>query len=668
MPMRRRASMALSLVVLVALASLIESCGERVTALGKANLSVQMTMSGNAPDPDGAAVRVDDGTPHAILAGQFLELGEVEVGSHVVALSGLASNCQVMGQNPRIVSVTGGSDRTVAFDVACSTPTGDGTAQWNYLNGVGPYAEGQPASDTVTEGTSLEDRVDGTWSCTSRRVSAEGYPDDYATFNPNAEVIYPGAMLQGATLVDATPEPVVVARAGGTVVINLVNGSSGVYEHVDEVKQSTVVQAINDILAANTGIGAARFTFTSSEVQSREQLALTLGVNVSTLSTDFSSSLAFSQDKSYNRFLVKFTQSYYTVSFDLPLSLSDLFAPSVTAADLARYAGPGNPPTYISSVTYGRTFFLLIESTASVDQMRASIKASYDAAVVDGSISASATYVKDLASVNVKVFALGGDQSLAAANFNGKLSALGQFLTEGADIRTGVPLSYVVRNVLDNTIVNVKVATDYDIKTCVPVIQEQLYSDFESGTEGWVSYDNGSGQVIQPSDCLSNSFGRCVEQGDASSGLMQFRAPPTWRENKSWVPFYGGTISYWVRHRGGSDPVPNNPGVIIVHTSGKQISAVIPVKVEQAAQVGWQQVIYTIGENGTTFNFPDGSSQVVMWQRGDGSVATRDDIEAVLAQVNDFRIVGDLYYNTDYTYLDEIKVTAPDSAVVGGGT
>jgi hypothetical protein len=49
-------------------------------------------------------------------------------------------------------------------------------------------------------------------------------------------------------------------------------------------------------------------------------------------------------------------------------------------------------------------------------------------------------------------------------------------------------------------------------------------------------------------------------------------------------------------------------------------------------------------------------------------VATRDDIEAVLAQVNDFRIVGDLYYNTDYTYLDEIKVTAPDSAVVGGGT
>jgi hypothetical protein len=32
------------------------------------------------------------------------------------------------------------------------------------------------------------------------------------------------------------------------------------------------------------------------------------------------------------------------------------------------------------------------------------------------------------------VFAPGGDQSLAAANFNGDLSALGAFLTEGADM------------------------------------------------------------------------------------------------------------------------------------------------------------------------------------------------------------------------------------------
>ena len=47
--------------------------------------------------------------------------------------------------------------------------------------------------------------------------------------------------------------------------------------------------------------------------------------------------------------------------------------------DLAPYMGPGNPPTYISSVTYGRRFVLLIESTSSTTEMKASIRASSSA-------------------------------------------------------------------------------------------------------------------------------------------------------------------------------------------------------------------------------------------------------------------------------------------------
>ena len=660
MRMRRRALTALPLLVLVAVA---QGCDEDITGPGEANLTVALTMTGNSPDPDGATVRLDGGWAIGILSGQVVELGAVVAGSHIVALDGLAPNCQVMGDNPRMVAIVSGRDLTVAFEVSCSTPVDDGTALWAYLQDVGPYEEGQPVADTTTTGTTLEERGDGAWSCTVRRVSMEQYPDDYATFNPNAEVIYPGSMLQGATLVDATPEPVVVARAGGTVVINLVNGSSGVYQHVDEVKQSTVIQAINDILAQNTQIGAARFTYSSSEVQSKEELALTLGVNVSTLSTDLSANLAFSRDREYNRFLVKLNQSFYTVSFDLPLSLSDLFGPSVTAGDLGRYVGPGNPPTYISSVTYGRTFFLLIESTASVDDMRSSIHASYNAAVVDGSLDAGATYVKDLENVNIKVFALGGDQSLAAANFNGDLNALGDFLTQGADILTGVPLSYVVRNVLDNRIVNVKVASDYDIKTCVPVVEERLYSGFDQNDEGWVSYGNGTGSVEWADECLNSGSGACIYQVDVTGGFAQFRAPVAWRDNKSWLPFYGGTIRYRMRNADG-DSYGSIPGAVFIDGPAGRISTTLPDELFKAAhEDGWQGVTIDISADGTTYNLSDGGTRLIKWQRGDGQEATREEMEAVLAEVTDFKIAGEWRYGGDTTYLDEIEVLAPDSAV-----
>ncbi|NIN97930.1 MAG: thiol-activated cytolysin, partial [Anaerolineae bacterium] len=186
------------------------------------------------------------------------------------------------------------------------------------------------------------------------------------------------------------------------------NGSEGVFQQVEEVRQSTIVQAINDIIRANEqDVFPARFTYTSSQVTSHQHMALELGVNYQTLGFKFKSNLAFSTDRDYNRFLVQFNQSFYTVSFDLPSSLDDLFAPEVTAEDLATYVGPGNPPTYISSVTYGRRFFLLVESTSSAMDMQASIKASYDAAVSEGAIDLEAAYVNTLENVNIKVFALG---------------------------------------------------------------------------------------------------------------------------------------------------------------------------------------------------------------------------------------------------------------------
>ena len=79
---------------------------------------------------------------------------------------------------------------------------------------------------------------------------------------------YPGSLLQGRSLGGATPDPISVDRAGGTVTINLLNGSEEVSRTVDEVRYDSVIQAMNDIIDRNTGVLPAAFTYQMSEVQS----------------------------------------------------------------------------------------------------------------------------------------------------------------------------------------------------------------------------------------------------------------------------------------------------------------------------------------------------------------------------------------------------------------
>ncbi len=323
--------------------------------------------------------------------------------------------------------------------------------------------------ETVKDSSDYVDGDGTRWLCSTRTVERQSAPTDYATLDPNAEVIYPGALIQGASISNATPDPIDVKRAPGTISIDLINGSKNVAVTVPEMTQGAIRQAMNDIIASNNGIGAANFTYHSQEVESRDQFAAYLNVNVKTISSKFDASVKFSQSSSLHRWLVRLDQIYYTMSFDRPTSLDEVFAPEVTPSDLERYVGPGNPATYISSVTYGRIFYLLIESEASREALAASVKASYEAAVAGGSISGGAKYVKELKNTTIQVFAMGGDQSKALATFNGDYGAVRDFLTTGGDIRTGRPLSYTLRALKDNKTVYVKVNNQFDVTECQPV-------------------------------------------------------------------------------------------------------------------------------------------------------------------------------------------------------
>jgi hypothetical protein len=509
--------------------------------------------------------------------------------------------------------------------------TFEGVVAWG-----GVYEQVEPSEDVTVLSSGQETGQDGTvYSCTTERRSVVDATSDYATFDPNAEVIYPGSMLQGQSLGGATPDPIVVARAPGTIAINLLNGSAINFAQVDEVKYSSVIQAMNTILAQNSGVVPAAFTYSFTEVQSEQQMALSMGVNFKSLTTSVKSKLTFSQDLAYNRMLVELNQRYFTMAFDLPTSTAQLFAPSVTPADLAKYVGPGNPATYISSVTYGRRFYLLVESTSSVRDMRASVDASYKAALAGGSAHLDGEYVSSLENVSIKVFALGGDSNQALATFQGDIDQVAQFLTQGGDITTGVPLSYVVRNVYDNSVVSIKVATEYDLKTCTVVSVGTYSENFDGGLAGWTGYaDFKNLQIL--SGGFSGNYLYAADQ--ATGGTWYFRAPLAW--GGDWSQFYGGKISYylWVGPNGGQFFAADD--VVIYGKNGTRLAARfigpwIPTS-------GFFKFEITLDAANLKVN---------------GAAGTQAAVTDALSAVTDVFIRGEYINGADWGAIDEIQVT-----------
>lgn len=335
----------------------------------------------------------------------------------------------------------------------------------------------EPLLESVAEEEDIETEDDeGTkqterWICTTTTYSVTDGNSNFPLFNTNADVIYPGNLLQGKTLTDATPAPIVVKRAGGTVSYNLNNGNMISFFDVEEVKKSTIQDAMNNIISGaedTSNVIPADFTLEIEQVQSQEQLSLEVGMKFETWTASGAADLSFSKDMQYNRFLVKLTQAYYTMSFDLPTSLDELFHESVTPEQLAPYVGSDNPPTFISSVTYGRIFYMLIESTSSAQEMESKLDLSYGSFKNEAEGTVEVETFKSLDNLKIKVIAYGGDAK-GAISIAGEVTVedIVARLESSTNIRAGSPISYVVRSVeRPDQIVRVKLATEYDVVNC----------------------------------------------------------------------------------------------------------------------------------------------------------------------------------------------------------
>ena len=366
------------------------------------------------------------------------------------------------------------------------------------------------------------------WACTETNYSLTNEPSKFVVVNPNADVMWPGSLVQGKSLAGGLLDPIPVKRAPGTITLTIAGGASGTFSQtMPEASLSSATQAMNTILAGYNGGTPAKFSFLSESVYSSEHLRVSVDANVTSETWSASGSLTFDSSTAKSHFLIKFSQEYFTMAYQPPEGAHGVFDPSVTSDDLKPYVGAANPPVYIASVTYGRIFYLLFESTASQTKLETALKAAYNGGAIGASGALQQDYEDVINQSTVTAYGLGGDAKAAikAATGSNQFEQIGTFLTENADFNPqnpGVPISYTVRYLGNSSEVKLGLTTDFTAKNCVPNV---------AGCDGVT----GSGAVVDACGVCGGNGSTCTK--DCGPGELDYNG-----SNGAFVAFHvGGT-------------------------------------------------------------------------------------------------------------------------------
>lgn len=375
----------------------------------------------------------------------------------------------------------------VAFGVvACQQSPGPGNgeadnAAYNaYSADLPGWDEYSPleeeSEDQLGETVAFDEMFEGvSYNCSTTVLSLTRNPEKIVTLQPDVDTLWVGSLLQGKGHIEgigSLAELPIRKRAPLTVYLNIL--SDDVTRTLDNPTGAEVHQAIGQlvVLAQNSGVPTdSSISFHERLTHSVEQSALDLGFSARYLSSSIKGSLEAERSASESTVTASFVQEMFTATMVSPQTPGGFFSDEFTQADLQAQIdlgriGPNNLPVYVSGVTYGRVLHFSFTSSASEEEIRATLNATYEAATSGGSVDLSAEQKKILSEAEIKVVAIGGEADHALAVIrSGKLR---DFFKADAALSSAVPISYSVRNLGDGSNALVTETTEYSVKSCRP--------------------------------------------------------------------------------------------------------------------------------------------------------------------------------------------------------
>jgi thiol-activated cytolysin len=308
--------------------------------------------------------------------------------------------------------------------------------------------------------------------CTRKDYSLWTNFHEFVALNPNASVLWPGSLVQGASLPNGIPAAIPLARAPITITATTGGRTMG-SRTIENPSLATIGQAMNEILDGYTGSTAAKLSYSHHVGRSFEQGMLRLGVAAEWATGEVESSLRIDASSERNTLYVKYAQEYYTVSTN-GLRPDTAFGAGVGLEDVKPYASNTNLPSYISSVTYGRMLLMKMSSTESHLDMALAVDAAVNSST-NVNIDLEAEYERILSNSTFSIVVLGGSAQDGVEVVTSRGDLLTDYLRQGANFSRdsiGWPISYRIDYLRDNTPARVGFGTEYTVRECNPVFQQ----------------------------------------------------------------------------------------------------------------------------------------------------------------------------------------------------
>ena len=366
----------------------------------------------------------------------------------------------------------------------------------------------EPALEHIMESTG--DRADCDKVTQPMQCDRSSSAGDFALLDPSLTILWPGSFIQGKSIRGKggfIAIPYIAKRQPGRISLQVTSGEKSVgtageglwYEEVQEMRESEVNQAQSRLVRHWQESGApASTSYTMQIVHSPEEAMIASGVDLDKSGGKLKTFLSSGFDKKKAHVLVKLYQRFYTLSYEDPEGGGKgAFKSTIEQADLAPYTGAGNPICYVSSVTYGRAYYFLYESSESAYDLLGALSASFKSFLDERRVE---SYV--IEGVRVRMLEQGSSTN---AGHGTEISPEKVFklLEEGAQPSSkdvGVPISFTLKHLYDGRPVRMSnsLSYSYDKVSYIPRRKSNNVAIFlkeivvENNTRGsWASSNKG---------------------------------------------------------------------------------------------------------------------------------------------------------------------------------
>ncbi|MGD8730189.1 MAG: thiol-activated cytolysin family protein, partial [Gemmatimonadota bacterium] len=368
------------------------------------------------------------------------------------------------------------------------------------------FAEPVPDAQVVAAEPSYYEQSSDLF-CSVTEASITRNPEDIVTYSPDSEILWLGSLIQGRTHRDGLGSLLEVpVRQRGPLTVSIDILFSDNTRVVENPTLATVGQAIGELIDAAHAAGhlsGSSIFFNQVESHSLEQSALQLGLSAHYMTTSVRSSLSADRTAASSSLTATFVQKMFTTSMVLPQAPRDVFGPDLTEPLLQEQVdfgniGPHNLPVYVGSITWGRMLTVTLTSEHTAAEMKAALSASSSFGGFDVNVAADVKHKKVLDESEIRVVAIGGHAQAAIDLI--RTGELGEYFKEDAPLTTARPISYVLRNLGDNSIAKVSETTSYAIRECQPG-GVQRYSNYTAWRDALADTS-----VVGPSTLIEDSL------------------------------------------------------------------------------------------------------------------------------------------------------------------